>query len=76
MPLVHPHTESSKLATFSVVMRALRHSTRTSFDLDSTLFIPRMIGIIRPTKYITALAHPVLLTELFGARLLIVMRRA
>jgi hypothetical protein len=35
-----------------------------------------MIAIIRPPKYITARAHPILLAELFGTCLLIVMRRA
>jgi hypothetical protein len=32
-----------------------------------------MIAIIRPTKYITALSHPIRLAELFGTRFGVVM---
>src|SRR5262249_28845743 len=44
--------------------------------LSNALFVPRMVRIIRTTKYITALAHPALVAELLGAGLLIVMRCA
>jgi len=40
------------------------------------LFVPRVIAIVWPTKYITPLTHPVFLAELFGARFCIVVARA
>jgi hypothetical protein len=48
----------------------------STFGLDGTLFVPGVIAIVWPTKDIAARTHPVCLTELLGAGLLIVMRCA
>jgi hypothetical protein len=58
-------TVSSCLSVSAIIVR-----------FGDALSVPGMIRIVWPAKYITALAHPIRLTELLGAGFLVVMGRA
>jgi len=53
----------------------LSHHRDDSF-VSVVLFVPRMVAVQRPAENVTALSHPIRLTELFGARFGVVMARA